>query len=148
MVRDVKLIQDSTGLYDIDFDNGDFDLTDGLDTAIILSIFAEKRASKTQIIEPLLRRGHFTNEFSQVENYEVGSKQWLFSEQVPNSESNLTLLENTIRDGLQWMVQDGIISNSTVSASKSNATINIDVNLTGKTKDDAINYNTFINTFN
>ena len=148
MTQDIKLIQGSNGLYDIDFSNGDFDLTDGLDTAIILSIFAEKRASKTQIVEPLLRRGHFTNEFSEVEDYEVGSKQWLFSEQVANSESNLSLLENTIRDGLQWMIQDDIISNSTVSASKNNARINIDVNLTGKTKDDAINYNTFINTFN
>lgn len=148
MARDIKLTQGSNGLYDIDFDDGDFDLTDGLDTAIILSIFAEKRASKTQIVEPLLRRGHFTNEFSELENYEVGSKQWLFSEQAANSESNLSLLENAIRDGLQWMIQDDIISNSTVSASKNNSRINIDVNLTGKSKDDAINYNTFINTFN
>ncbi len=148
MTRDIKLIQDDKGAYDIDFSNGDFDLTDGLDTAIILSIFDEKRATKTQISESLLRRGHFTNEFSDVETYEVGSRQWLFTEQAKNSESNLSLLENSIRDGLQWMLQDNIISNITVEASKSEGNINLEINLEGKSKDDSTLYNTFINTFN
>lgn len=148
MPRDVKLIQDEKGAYDIDFSNGDFDLTDGLDTAIILSIFGEKRATKTQVSETLLRRGHFTNEFSDVENYEVGSRQWLYTEQVANSQSNLSLLENSIRDGLQWMTQDDIVSNITVQASKTLSNIQLDINLEGKNKDNSTNYNTFINTFN
>ena len=149
MARDIKLIQDSdTGLYDIDFSNGDFDTTDGLDTAITMSIFNEKRATKTQVPEPSLRRGHFSNEFSDVEGYEVGSRQWLYTEQAKNSESNLSLLQSSIRDGLQWMIDDDIISNLEVTASKAGSKIDLEINLEGKTKDDAIHYNAFINTFN
>ena len=114
MAIDLKFKQDSNGDWDIDFANGDFELTDGLDTAVYMSVFCEKRASSSQVSEPNLRRGHFTNEFSKKEGYQVGSFFWLYTEQAKNIDSNLRLIEGAIGDGLAWMIEDNIFSKTKV----------------------------------
>lgn len=146
MPRDIKLRKDDKGLYDIDFENGDFALTDGLDTAIVLSIFDEKRASSTQVEEPSLRRGHFINEFADIEGYEVGSLQWLYTAQNANSNSNATNIENALRGGLRWFIEDGIAKNVAVNVVKSGSGVQADIAIEGNNKEDSTYYNTFINT--
>ena len=148
MSSDIKLIQDEKGAWDIDFANGDFELTNGLDTAIYMSVLCEKRASSSEVTEPRLRRGHFANEFSTVQGYEIGSKLWLFTKQAKNTESNLADIEDTVKNGLQWMIEDSIVSKVEVKATKLVSQIKIEVNLTNKTKEDSNYYNMFINTFN
>lgn len=147
MARDIKLKQDSNSCWDIDFLNGDFELTDGLDTALYLSVFGEKRASRSEVTEPTLRRGHFTNEFSAIQDYEVGSKLWLFIDQAKNTESNLLSIENTVSEGLSWMIDDNIISDSEVEAQRVDGGVEININLTNQTQEDSNYYNLFINTF-
>lgn len=46
MPRDIELTQDVNSNFTIDFENGDFKLTDGLDTAIFMSIFGEKKSKQ------------------------------------------------------------------------------------------------------
>jgi phage gp46-like protein len=145
--RDIELIQADNGIWDIDFSNGDFELTDGLDTAVYLSVLADKRASISEVSEPILRRGHFTNDFSAVEDYEVGSKLWLYIDQNKNTDDNLLLIENSVLDGLKWMIEDNIISKTQVVATRGASRVNIEVNLTNKTREDSNYYNMFINTF-
>lgn len=147
MSSDIKLKQDDDGNWDIDFANGDFELTDGLDTAIYLSVLADKRAASSEVREPILRRGHFTNEFSSVEGYEVGSKLWLFTEQAVNTEDNLLSIENAVLDGLKWMVDDNITSKTQIIVTKGGSRVNIEVNLTNQTQEESTYYNMFINTF-
>lgn len=146
MPRDLKLSKDEKGLYDIDFENGDFALTDGLDTAIILSIFDERRASSSQVEEPSYRRGHFMNEFADIEGYEVGSLQWLYTQQNTNSNSNVTNIENALRTGLRWLIEDRIAKNVAVNAVKSGSGVQADIAIEGNSKEDSTYYNTFINT--
>lgn len=146
MPSDIKFVKDEKGSYDIDFENGDFALTDGLDTAILLSIFAEKRATRSQVEDPLKRRGHFSNEFASVEGYQVGSTQWLFTEQAENSESNTTQLENSIKDGLRWFVDDKICKKINVNANQKSNGVDVDIELQGNNKEESTYYNAFINT--
>ena len=146
MAIDLKFKQDSDGYYDIDFANGDFELTNGLDTALYLSVFAEKRASPSQVSEPSLRRGHFTNEFSDVEGYQVGSLFWLYTEQAKNTASNMTLLEGAVLEGLRWMIEDKIISKTIVSGTRSNVSITLDIELINQLQKNSTYYNLFINT--
>ena len=148
MSSDIKLIQDEKGNWDIDFANGDFELTDSLDTAIYMSIFGEKRASSSEVTEPRLRRGHFTNEFSDKQGYEVGSKMWLFTKQAKNTESNLDSINGTLTDGLRWMIEDDITAKTVVKTTKTLSKIDIEINLTNKTKEDSNYFNMFVNTFN
>lgn len=146
MAQDIKLIQDSNGDWDIDFENGDFKLTSGLDTALYMSVLCEKRASPSQVKEPTLRRGHFTNIFNSVQDYEVGSLLWLYTYQARNTQSNASLAEQAINQGLSWLLEDNILTkiNTSISRSGNSMTVNIDV----KTKFDSNSnyYDLFINT--
>jgi phage gp46-like protein len=146
MPSDIKFIKTKNGTYDIDFENGDFALTDGLDSAILLSIFGEKRAPKEKVRDPLKRRGHFSNEFADIEGYQVGSTQWLYTEQSENSESNTTELENSIKDGLKWFVDDKICKRTNVKATKKSDGVIVDIELQGNSKEESKYYNAFINT--
>lgn len=147
MARDIKLIQDKrNSIWDIDFENGDFALTEGLDTALYLSVLGEARASESQVANPVLRRGHFTNIFSDVQDYEIGSLLWFFSQQ-PNTESNKTLTEDSIRKSLQWMLDDSIVSNAEVLVSRNSNGYKVDVSLTNQEQDQSNYYDLFIKTF-
>ena len=143
MAIDLKFKQDSNGDWDIDFANGDFELTDGLDTAVYMSVFCEKRASSSQVSEPNLRRGHFTNEFSKKEGYQVGSFFWLYTEQAKNIDSNLRLIEGAIGDGLAWMIEDNIFSKTKVQATRLNTEINLQIELVNKLQKNSQYYNLF-----
>ena len=146
MARDIKFKQNNQGQWDIDFVNGDFEMTQGLDTAIYLSVLGEKRASPSQVTEPTLRRGHFTNEFSDIEGYEVGSLLWLYTQQSKNTLSNLSLIESAVQDGLKWLVEDKIVSKVEVVATKQNTGVNIGITLINKLQKDSKYYDLFINT--
>ena len=146
MAIDLKFKQDSSGNWDIDFANGDFELTNGLDTAIYMSVFCEKRASASQVSDPTSRRGHFTNDFNAVDGYEIGSLLWLYTTQAKNTESNLKLIEGDVYEGLKWMIEDEIISKIEVSATKSGSGINLEVGLINKLQKDSKYYNLFLAT--
>jgi len=143
MAIDLKFKQDSNGDWDIDFANGDFELTDGLDSAVYMSVFCEKRASSSQVSEPNLRRGHFTNEFSKIEGYQVGSLFWLYTQQAKNTDSNLRLLEGAVSDGLAWMIEDNIFSKVKVKATRSISTIQLEIELINKLQKNSRYYNLF-----
>jgi len=143
MAIDLKFKQDSNGDWDIDFANGDFELTDGLDSAVYMSVFCEKRASSSQVSEPNLRRGHFTNEFSKIEGYQIGSLFWLYTQQAKNTDSNLRLLEGAVSDGLAWMIEDNIFSKVKVKATRSISTIKLEIELINKLQKNSRYYNLF-----
>jgi phage gp46-like protein len=101
---DLCLNRLDSGLYDIQFDsNGDFLSQDFFDTAILVSIFAEKRATKSQIPDSSQRRGWIGNEATP--NFEIGSHLWLFQQsRLRQTEKNG--LQNALRESLIWMVDD------------------------------------------
>ncbi len=146
MAIDIKFKQDSSLNWDIDFANGDFEMTNGLDTALYLSIFAEKRALASQVTESVFRRGHFTNEFNDISGYEVGSLFWLYTEQAVNTLSNLSLIESASTEGLKWMTEDKIFSKTEISASKVNTEVRLGINLINKLQKDSQYYDLFIAT--
>ena len=146
MAIDIKFKQDTNNDWDIDFADGDFEMTNGLDTALYLSVFGEKRASASQVTEPTLRRGHFTNEFSNIEGYEVGCLLWLYTKQAANTERNLSLAQDAVIDGLKWMIEDKIISETKVIATRTKTGIDLKVDLINKLQKDSKYYNLFVAT--
>jgi phage gp46-like protein len=145
MPSDVKLFKKDYGWY-IDFEYGDIALTNGLDTALYMSIFCQVRALAEEISDPLKRRGHFTNIFSDVEGYEVGSKMWLYTERVANTERNAELIKNACKDGLQWLITDNIIKNFKVEVLRKSSQIQINIELK-ITDEETLYREAFINTF-
>lgn len=112
----VLTVDASTQLYDISIDtNGDIVTDDFFDTSLLYSLFGERRADSSEVVEPQLRRGWIGNEEKDFEN---GSKLWLF-EQARLTRSNLNRIEDEARKSLQWLVDDGYA----VSIDQVNATV-------------------------
>lgn len=147
MSQDIKLSQDkANSQWDIGIENGDFALTSGLDTALYLSVLGEVRADESLVSNPVLRRGHFTDIFSDVEGYEIGSLLWFYSQQ-PNTPANAELLKDSITTSLKWMLDDLIINNVDVSVNRTSIGYNVSVGLTNQTQEDGNYYDLFVKTF-
>lgn len=103
---DAVLEKNSDGVFDISFDSeGDITTNDFLDTAILMSIFCERRATPDEVPEPHRRRGWIGNESTP--EFEIGSKVWLY-EQARVTRTTINGLESEIFNGLEWMVEDSI----------------------------------------
>lgn len=102
---DAVLVPIGGGLYDIQFDfAGDIETDDFFDTAILVSFFADRRASASEVPEPQRRRGWIGSESSP--GVKRHSKIWLF-EQSRVTRTSLAALANAVRDSILWLVEDG-----------------------------------------
>lgn len=114
-MSDILLEKIDSSYYDISFENGDFKLTDGLDTAILMSLFTDKRADESEVIDQEQRRGWIGNEQNQNNDYEIGSKLWLLYQARVNRDSLNRAIDYAM-ESLSWMQTDGILKNINVSA--------------------------------
>lgn len=94
------------GIFDlrIGFD-GDLETRDFFDTAIVVSLFGDRRANESEVAESSRRRGWIGNE--QTPGVEMGSKLWLF-EQTRLTRTTMNQIEDAARAALQWLVDDGL----------------------------------------
>ena len=104
--------------YDIGFGNdGDFALTKGLDTSLVVSFFTDARASASEVSIPEYRSGWWGNQFTE-DDFEIGSKIWLLFQ-----ETNQDLTLNNARDfaerAFQWMLDDDYADDLAVSGTRS-----------------------------
>lgn len=133
--------------YDISYKNGDIETIDNLETAILMSLYCEKRASPDEVSEPLRRRGHFSNLGNSVQGYERGCLLWLYTEQAINNDDTRNKILATVQAGLQWFVEDGIANNIECSFTSIEPLI-LRVDLFNKLNSTNEFYNIFIITFN
>lgn len=103
---DLALTQDSNGGFDIsiDPDTGDFQLVDGFETALTMSLFCERRADASEVLTAELRHGWWGNEVGP-EGFEIGSKLWLLY-QSRRVQKTLNDATDFARKGTQWLVDD------------------------------------------
>jgi len=105
---DLKLTE-TDGIYDISYgDDGDFEMEDGFDTAILMSLFCERRALKDEVPDAIRRRGWVGNAFYNPGGFENGSKMWIHTEQGRVTNVVLNAIKNTSVSGLYWMTLDNI----------------------------------------
>ena len=117
MKTDTLLFKQDDGSFDIEWENGELKFTEGLDTAIDLSFYGEKRASESEVARPERRRGWIGNELYEViglRGYEVGNKLWVLS-QARISQRNFNLGISYIKNGLNWLIEDKLAKNVNVS---------------------------------
>jgi len=110
----------------IDFEHGvDYALDglgfaedDGLETAVILSLFTDRRANADDAIPDGSkdRRGWWGDSFSDVKGDLIGSRLWLLSreKQLP---SVLSRAQQYAEESLKWLVDDGVAESAVVVAS-------------------------------
>lgn len=109
---------------DITFNqNGDFELTEGFDTSLKVSLFADARAQADEVPAPQLRRGWWGNEFLTIP---IGSKLW-FLDQAVNNEQRLVQSINSAQLALQWLIDNNFADNVEVSGSQERDIIDLQI---------------------
>lgn len=110
---DLNFEQDTEGIFDlvIDVDAKDLDTTDGLETAILVSLFSDRRAAADEVRDPLRRRGWIGNLIAEVPNDNFGSGLWLY-EQKRLTGDVLAGLRTEAEQALDWMVDEGLATST------------------------------------
>lgn len=92
---DLKL-DNAEGYYDISFgEDGDFELTNGLDTSLLTSFLTDVRADSSEVNNPRYRRGWWGSLFkSSPALPDLGSKIWLLDQSA--------ITQNTINNAIAY----------------------------------------------
>jgi len=117
MIVDIDLKRNSLGYYDIyPNEDGDIATVDNMDTALLMSLLCRKRALKAEIAINTNRSGWVGNLFLSIFNFENGSKLWLSSQSIADTET-LNFVVARARNSLQWMITDKICDSINVEGS-------------------------------
>ena len=127
-MQDVYIRKNNDGYYDIAFENGNIKGVDGLESAILVSLFTDARASSGDVRDPLMRRGWLGNILNE-DNRQLGSTLWL-ADQARADQNTANFLKREVKNCLNWMLEDGIIKYMSIATEIiSSYTIKISINL-------------------
>lgn len=114
MAGDIRIV------WDLDLMQGDFSFDEsiqdlesdqGLETAVIISLFTHRRAKDDDILPDsnnIDKRGWWGDLGSpEVENDQIGSRSWLL-EREKTLNSVLTREKEYAKEALKWMLEDGV----------------------------------------
>jgi phage gp46-like protein len=107
------LWSDAVGSADVELIDFDADLaTDrGLMTAVVLSLFTDRRAEADDVPpsgDARDRRGWWADQFARIGGDFIGSRLWLLDRSTLKNETALRAAEY-VRESLKWMVDDRIV---------------------------------------
>lgn len=126
---DLKLTKQEDGNYDFTLDSkGSLEMVANFDSAIIMSVFCEKRASNHEIIDNSLRRGWWGNELSDIPGFEIGSKLWLL-EQSRNTLKELNLSITYMKTAFEWFVTQDYAQSVIVTGELTSSGIRVNIDI-------------------
>lgn len=96
----------------------DLELDEGLETAVVISLFTDRRADEGDVLPGLGddRRGWWGDAFPVVAGDQIGSKLWLLAREK-QTPAALGRAEQYAREALAWLVEDQVASRVDVVAS-------------------------------
>jgi phage gp46-like protein len=92
---------------------------DGLQTAVILSLFTDRRAADDDLptsAQPEDRRGWWGDSFADVAGDQIGSRLWLLAREK-QTQATLLKARDFAREALAWLVDDGVARSVSVETS-------------------------------
>jgi len=143
MPQDIKLFQNQYGYFDLQIENGEIIKTQGLDTALYLSIFSKKRADGGLIPDPLKRGGHPIN---QLLDRAIGNLSWIKIEQGTLDNETLNFIESEFYNGLNWLITDNIAKSITINLENRQGKLYATITITGKNAENTYEYTLLVNT--
>lgn len=137
---DIGLFIDEQDLtMDLAIENHDLATDTGLRTAVIISLFTDRRVDREDLpVGATSLGGWFGDAFPEVEGDQVGSRLWLLQREKRSVET-LRRAEEYSEEALQWMIEDGVADSVTATASwdsKGFLVLEIEV----QKPDDALNF--------
>ena len=105
---DTRLPGESVRQPDLVVESGTLKADNGLQTAVLISLFTDKRADFEELEGGNTElRGWWADLLSTPITDEIGSKLWLADRSKMDTRL-LPLLEDYAKDALQWLIEDGI----------------------------------------
>ncbi len=108
---DLLYERDDEGIYDlvIDTETNDLKTTDGLETAVFVSLFSDRRAYSDDVADPRKRRGWISDLVSDPPNDPHGSWLWLYEQRrlTPDVTNGVRLAAT---QALEWMADEQLIT--------------------------------------
>lgn len=89
----------------------------GLTTAVLISLFTDRRAEDDDVPpsgDPMDRRGWWGDQFAAVEGDRIGSRLWLLDRSKNTNEARIRA-EEYVREALAWMIEDKVCSSIDVA---------------------------------
>lgn len=102
--------------FDFAVANGDLKLDEGLRTAVIVSLFTDRRVTKNEVLLGQDQRGWWADAIAEIPDDLSGSKLWLLEREKQTNET-LTRAVEYAKEALQWMIDDEIAETINVVAS-------------------------------
>lgn len=109
-MTDIALQQIGAG-FDIGLSGSDVLADDGLETAVILSLYVDRRATEDDELpdNTLSRGGFFGDAIAEIANDQRGSRLWLLRRET-RRDVVLEKARTYCREALQWLLEDGVAS--------------------------------------
>jgi len=118
MARDIKIIWDKNNLEgDLQLNKGDLLREEGLETAVFISLFTDKRADDEDPLDNLNDKRGWWGDNTTENNYKMGSKLWQY-ERAKTTINDITKIKETIEESLQWMIEDEVAKKIEVTAER------------------------------
>lgn len=118
-MSDIRIAFDpSTNVFDIVLGaNGALELDDGLETAVIVSLFTDRRADADEEIPDGSqdRRGWLGDSYADIAGDQIGSRLWLLWREKQTQQTALRAREYAL-EALQWLIDDDIVRSVDVVA--------------------------------
>jgi phage gp46-like protein len=116
---DLLVAQRDDGLFDLVLDavNRDCAVTQGMESALIVSLFSDRRAREDEVADPMDRRGWTGDLVSDVPNDVHGSGLWLYRQRRAFGEeagggraATQAGLRSEAQQSLEWLVADRLVT--------------------------------------
>jgi phage gp46-like protein len=117
-MADVALVwTPASGDADLVVEDDDLEADAGLHTALLLSLFTDRRAEDDDELpsEGGDRRGWWADELSEVDGDLFGSRLWLLDRSARRVDV-IPLAEDAAREAVAWLVDDGVVERIDVTA--------------------------------
>lgn len=116
-MSDIKLTYDDSLMEcDLSITDGDLTLEEGLETAVLLSLFLDRRAEEDDELDnPNDKRGWWGDQVTSVAGDRIGSRLWLL-ERAKTDTNTLRAAEEYALEALEWMKEDGVVQDITAEA--------------------------------
>jgi len=123
MAKDIRInwnVDLMEGDFSFDSSIQDLESDEGIETAVIISLFTDKRAKIDDILpDPNSsdRRGWWGDLVSDIEDDQIGSRLWLLNREK-TEESILARAKEYVQEALQWLSDDGVVAKVVVETER------------------------------
>lgn len=126
---DLAFDQDEDGIFDLVIEDGDFKLTEGFESALLVSLFSDRRAYLDEVPDPEKRRGWIGDLVAETPGDKIGSGLWFYEQSRLSVDD-----ENGVRDeaekSLDWAITDSWITLAQAQTAKTASKRSLKLNIT------------------